>query len=46
MKTARDDEDEHAVEARAYAAEDDLAEHDVDERHETAEGHEGVVPWR
>ena len=37
MKTDEDDEDEHAVEARADAAEDHLAELDVDERDEAAE---------
>ena len=37
------DEDQHAVEARADAAEDDLAGLDVEERHEAAERRERVV---
>ena len=40
----RDDhEDQHAVEARAHAAEDDLAELDVDQRDHAAERRELVV---
>ncbi len=40
----RDDrEHEHAVEARAHAAEDDLAELDEPQRHEPAQRREGVV---
>ncbi len=38
-----DDEDEHAVEARAHAADDDLAELHVDERDHAAERGEAVV---
>ena len=38
-----DDEDQHPVQARADAAEDHLAQHDVDERHHAAERREGVV---
>src|ERR1039457_5965419 len=38
-----DDEEEHSVEARADAAENDLAELYVQERHETAQRREGVV---
>ena len=37
MNTATMDEQQHAVEAGADAAEDDLAEHDVDQRHHAAE---------
>ena len=37
------DEDEHPVKPGADAAEDDFAEHHVDQRHETAERRERVV---
>ncbi len=40
----QDDEDEDAVHPGADAAEDHLAEHDVDERHQAAERRERVVP--
>ena len=43
MNTASIDEDQHAVEAGADAAEDDLAELDVDQRHQAAERREAVV---
>ena len=39
----QDHEDQHAVEAGADAAEDDFAEHDVDERNHAAERREAVV---
>ncbi len=40
----RDDrEQQHAVKAGADAAEDDLAQHDIDHRHHAAERHEAVV---
>ena len=38
------DEDEHAVESGADAAEDDLAQLDVEQRNHAAERREGVVP--
>ncbi len=38
-----DDEQQHAVEAGADAAEDDLAQHDVDHRHHAGERHEAVM---
>ena len=41
MNTDSDDEQEHAVEARADPAEDDLARGDVGEWHETADGRVG-----
>ena len=40
----QDDEDEDAVHPGADAAEDHLAQHDVDERHQAAERRERVVP--
>ena len=38
-----DNKDEHAVHACADAAEDDLAEENIDERNHAAEGSEGIV---
>ena len=45
MKTARTTKIEHAVEAGADAAEDDLAEHDVDQRNHAAERREASRAW-
>ena len=41
-----DDEQQHAVEAGADAADDDLAELDVDQRDHAAERGERVRAWR
>ena len=43
MKTARIDEQQHAVQARADAADDDLAELHIDQRNHAAQRREAVV---
>ena len=43
MKDREDDEEQHAVEARADAAEDDFTEHEIEERDAAGQRRQAVV---